>query len=342
LGYDVSVKAVKILIYLLAAICGLISFSCSTSAQLIRTSGTSGHLYALSETTLKLKDKTLLRWSPLAQPGELDYESRFRFTAAPPLFSPFGSAQPEQRLIGIKPRHAGIRPTRAWLLGTANAGVIFFGFRQAIASWGESKGGFHLKHDWDGDGLAQIDELSHLMWGYKMTQFLFWAYRWAGFSSRASHAISISQTALVLTMVEYPIDAYNPKQGLGVSDLIFDYAGIGLAYMKQRHLWLGDFDLKISWRRNIFLTNQPVFAQTYDQFDNFIYWLTYRRGLFLPRKVFCFGLGYGVSHKGDEPNRQFFGGIGLSLPDLLSLFGKGLGRRIGFLEIFYPHLSLRL
>lgn len=88
--------------------------------------------------------------------------------------------------------------------------------------------------------------------------------------------------------------------------------------------------------------NQPVFAQTYDQFGNFIYWLTYRTRLFLPRKVFCFGLGYGVTHHGDEPNREFFGGIGLSLPDLFSLFGKGLSRRIGFLEIFYPHLSLRL
>jgi hypothetical protein len=236
----------------------------------------------------------------------------------------------------------GINYKRAGFLSTANAGAIIYGFRQAISSWGESKGEFHLKNDWKGDNLAQIDELSHFLWGYKMTQFLFWSYRWAGFSSKVSHIISISQTALVLTMVEYPVDAYNPKQGLGLSDLVFDYAGIGLACLKHSFPWMENFDVKISSKNNIFLGKQPLFAQTYGEFDNFIYWLTYKHKLYLPQKVLCFGLGYGVTHRHDVPQRELLVGVGLSLPDFISLFHENLGRRLKFLELFYPNLNMEL
>ncbi|MGB2805985.1 MAG: hypothetical protein WBD64_13940 [Candidatus Zixiibacteriota bacterium] len=211
-----------------------------------------------------------------------------------------------------------------------------------MASWGESKGSFHFKNDWNGDKLKQTDELSHFLWGYKMTQFLFSAYRWSGFSTEASHAISVFQTAFVLTMVEYPIDAYNPQQGLGISDLAFDYAGIGLADVKQRFSGPEDFDFKLSWKRNIFLASQPMFAQTHEEFDNFIYWFTYRTKLFLPQKIVCLGLGYSATRRAGEPKRQFFAGIGLSLPDLFALSGKKLERHAKFLELFYPNLRLEL
>jgi len=235
-----------------------------------------------------------------------------------------------------------INRSRAWLLGTVNSGAVFYGFKQAIAAWGDSKGEFHFKDDWKGDHLAQIDELSHFLWGYKMTQFLFRSYRWAGFSAKTSHAISVFQTAFILTMVEYPIDAYNPKQGFGVSDLVFDYAGIGLAYLRQRHRWLEDFDVKVTFRRSVLLGNQPIFAQTNEEFDNFLYWLTYRADLFLPQKALCFGVGYGVTHRQNEPARHLLLGIGLSLPDFLSLFKEDLGPRFRFLEVFYPNLSVEL
>ena len=335
-----GVKIARILTCFVAAACGLVFFSYPTCAQLHLVSRPSDFSYALSDTTLRLKDNSSQRLVPLQGWRKSHYEFRSTFSRRPSLFTLRPLGEHEQGLCQVKPQRGRINSRRAWLLGSANAGAIFFGFRQAIASWGKTKGGFHFKEDWAGDRLAQIDELSHLMWGYKMTQFLYCAYRWAGFSSKASHLISVSQTALVLTMVEYPIDAYNPKQGLGVSDLVFDYAGIGFAYAKERYAWLGDFDLKISSRRNILLGNQPLFAQTYEQFDNFVYWLTYRTRLFLPQKVFCFGLGYGVTHHGDEPNRHIFGGIGLSLPDFLSLFGEELGRRVGFLETFYPNLNI--
>jgi hypothetical protein len=241
-----------------------------------------------------------------------------------------------------QPRPGRVNYKRASILCTANAGAIFFGFKGAMASWGKSKGAFHFKDDWNGDGLKQTDELSHFLWGYKMTQFLFDAYRWSGFSAKASHAISVFQTAFVMTMVEYPIDAYNAKQGFGVSDLAFDYAGIGLAYLKQRFTGLRDFDFKVSWKRDIFLANQPLFAQTSEEFDNFIYWFTYRTKLFLPQKIFCLGLGYSATRRGDVAKRQFFAGIGLSLPDLAALFGKKLKARAGFLELFYPNLRIKL
>jgi hypothetical protein len=110
--------------------------------------------------------------------------------------------------------------------------------------------------------------------------------------------------------------------------------------MKSSCRWLEDFDVKISSRRNILLGNQPVFAQTYEQFDNFIYWLTFKTRLFLPRKVLCFGLGYGVTHQSGKAERHILGGIGLSLPDCAALLGERIGARLKFLEIFYPNLSV--
>lgn len=246
-----------------------------------------------------------------------------------------------QYTFGLKPEKGRINNKRAWLLGTVNAGGVIYGFKQAMSAWGESKGKFHFKNDWEGDHLAQIDEMSHFMWGYKMTKFLCWSYRWAGFSSKASQIISVSQSAFILTLVEYPVDAYNPQQGLGISDLIFDYAGIGLAFLKQRCSWLEDMDVKISSRKNLLLGNQPVFAQTNEEFDNFIYWLTYRNRLFLSQKAFCFGVGYGVTHQQERPRRELAVGIGLSLPDFLSLFHEDLGRHLRFLEIYYPSLNVK-
>jgi hypothetical protein len=68
--------------------------------------------------------------------------------------------------------------------------AISAGFREATNTWGQSKSKFHLKDDWKGDGLAQTDELSHFMWGYKMTQFLCSAYEWSGFSPKTSQILS--------------------------------------------------------------------------------------------------------------------------------------------------------
>ncbi len=231
---------------------------------------------------------------------------------------------------------------KASIIAGLNLVAITLGFHQAVNTWGESKGKFHIKDDWKGDGLAQTDELSHFMWGYKMTQFLSCAYDWVGFSPKTSQALSSSESALISTLVEYPIDAYNPKQGLGVSDLIFDYLGVGMAIARKHQSWLNDFDFKLSWKKNIFSQNKTPFAQTYEEYDNFIYWLTYRPKLFFPKKLLCFGVGYSVTHLELKPKREFYGGIGLSIPDFASLFGKRLGDKSKFLEILYPNIHIKL
>jgi hypothetical protein len=335
------VKTGKLLICFLAVSGGIFSLTCSGFAHLLSANGASNFYYAFSESTLALKNDNFNYPRFFAGSVEPGFETRLFLFQKAPLSTTHPLPYGERSSIIFRPEQKGINYKRASIIGMVNAGAIFFGFKQAIASWGKSDSGFHFKDDWKGDNLAQTDELSHFIWGYKMTQFFFWAYDWVGLSSKTSQALSISQSALLLTLVEYPIDAYNPKQGLGVSDLIFDYVGVGLAYMKKHKSWLEDFDFKISWKKNIFLANQPMFAQTYEEFDNFIYWFTYRTKLFMPRKIFCFGVGYSVFHPGDTPKRQFYGGIGLSLPDFASLFGKNLKTRVKFLEIFYPNLSIK-
>jgi hypothetical protein len=227
-------------------------------------------------------------------------------------------------------------------MGAGSAAYIYFGLKHAMDSWGKSDGKFHVKDDWTGDHLAQTDELSHFTWGYKMTQLCFWMYDWIGFSPKTSQLVSMIESALILTIVEFPVDAYNPRQGLGVSDLIFDYMGVGFAFAKKHQCSLQDFDVKVSWKRNLFLTNHPAFSQTFGEFDNFIFWLTYRPRLFVPRRVLCIGLGYSVTHRGIEPQREFYCGVGLSLSDFFGLLGKRLKSYTQFLDLFYPNFKLKL
>ena len=319
-------------------ITGLLFPACSVFAQSLPDGRIVAFPYVFSDSVVTGRDGVF------GYPGFFDMSSRatrlslldrsssssFPLTLGNPNSLP---ARPERNRVNCR---------RASVLCTANAAALFFGFKGAMEAWGESKGAFHIKDDWSGDELKQTDELSHFMWGYKMTQFLFSAYRWSGFSTQASHYISVFQTALVLTMVEYPIDAYNPQQGLGLSDLAVDYAGVGLACPKRRFSALDDFDLKISWKRNVFFSNQPMFAQTYEEFDNFIYWFTYRTRLFLPQKIVCLGLGCSATRREGVGRRQVFAGVGLSLPDLAGLFGEKLKARAGFLGVFYPNLRMEL
>jgi len=342
LDYDLIMK-IKEFLKCLSATSGVIFLlTCSGFAHPFYTDGASDFHYAFSESTFTLKDDNF--HSPRFSGGSVESDPKTRLSLFHKhVFStPFPSRHWERNVIIFRPKQKGINYKRASIVGIVNAGAIFFGFKQAISCWGKPESGFYFKDDWNGDNLLQTDELSHFMWGYKMTQFFFWAYDWVGLSSKTSQVLSISQSALLLTLVEYPIDAHNPKQGFGLSDLIFDYLGVSLAYMKKHKSWLEDFDFKISSKKNIFLTNQPLFAQTYEEFDNFIYWFTYSAKLFLPRKILCLGVGYSATHHGGKPKREFFGGIGLSLPDFASLFGKKLQKPAKFLEIFYPNLRIKL
>ncbi len=270
------------------------------------------------------------------------FETKFSLFQNPYIYSSHPTLYQTRPPAAFTLPQSRINYNRAAIFGVGNASAVFYGFKQAMTSWGKSNGRFHIKDDWTGDRLAQTDELSHFMWGYKMTQFFFWTYDWIGLSPKTSQLLSMVESALILTAVEYPVDAYNPKQGLGMSDLIFDYLGVGLAFAKKHQSWFRNVDFKISWKKNIFVSNHSAFAQTYEEYDNFIYWLTCRTNLFLPQKIVCFGLGYSVTHVGNEPGREFYCGIGLSLSDFVSLFGKKLKKHIEFLDLLYPNLKLKL
>lgn len=357
----------KLIISLYALGFVILCLCCSLSAHPLYEYGVSAPLsvfsdLALNSNNIHLSYATFLAYSPAPKPNDYiidkpsdfglsgfsikstgsSFETRLSLLQRPQFSTAFGSPYIQHKLTAPTPKPAKINYKRASFIGMVNAGTIFFGFKQAMRSWGKSNSRFHIKDDWKGDYLAQADELSHFMWGYKMTQFLFTSFRWVGFSSKTTEVLSLFESAMILTSVEYPIDAYNPKQGLGVSDLVFDYLGIGSAFAKRHVTWLQDFDFKISWKENIFSSHHPVFAQTYEEYDNIIYWITYKTKLFLPRKILCFGLGYGVIHHGIEPQRQTYCGIGLSLSEFASLFWGKLKEPAKFLDLFYPNLHVRL
>jgi len=357
----------KLIISCYALSMGILSFTCSLFAHPLYENGISVPHYVFSDLAFDSSNNDLstamfLAYSPAPKPNdyridnssdfglsrfsvkstESDFKTKLSLLQRPQLSTSLSSPYIQHTLTAYVSKPTKINYKRASFIGLVNAGTIGFGFKQAMSSWGRSNGRFHVKDDWKGDHLSQTDEMSHFMWGYKMTEFLFSTYQWTGLSSKASQILSMSESALILTAVEYPIDAYNPKQGLGVSDLIFDYLGVGLAWAKKHESWLGDLDFKISWKNNIFSSKHPVFAQTYEEYDYTIYWITYKAKLFLPRKILCFGLGYGVIHHGIQPHRQTYCGIGLSLSDSASLFGKKLKNYAKFLDLLYPNLRVKL
>lgn len=175
--------------------------------------------------------------------------------------------------------------------------TIFFavGYQQAVKSWGVSNGKFHLKNDWLGDGLAGNDEVSHLWFSAELVKLFTGGFRWVGYDHIKAARLGALQGALLMTFVEFPLDAFNPTQGLGVSDLIFNYLGVGFGYWKTTDSRLGNIDLKISILGNPWQYNNQVFAQAAYDFDQFAFWATYRVPHVL-KDIMVLGVGYSTSH----------------------------------------------
>ena len=129
---------------------------------------------------------------------------------------------------------------------SANLAIMPLAYNHMVNAWGVPDGRFHFKDDWSGDNLALNDEVSHLVVSYKLTQLFHSGYRALGYSEGTARLMGVIEAAVIVTAVEYPIDAYNPTQGFGVSDLLFDYAGIGLGYLKIADSRFADWDLKVS------------------------------------------------------------------------------------------------
>ena len=229
----------------------------------------------------------------------------------------------------------GDKRLRISLALSLNLAMMAPSYNHMVKSWGKPDGKFHLKDDWSGDNLALNDEVSHLLISYKLTQALHSGYRALGFGEKTARILGMTEAAFIVTAVEFPIDAYNPTQGFGVSDLIFDYTGILMAYFKISDSRFADWDLKTSVKsfRN---ANRQVIGDEAEDYDNYIYWLTYRKS------PAVFGLGYGTSHPEiGKVNKEFYLAIGTTLPDILRPVSKKLAGALKWAEVYYFNLNWR-
>ncbi len=233
------------------------------------------------------------------------------------------------------------KSSRLLILGGGHAVALVYTYDQTQKSWGGSTGKFHFKNDWSGDYLAQNDEVSHLFFGYTLTKEFYRAYRWTGFSPKKAKIFSALESAFLLTFVEVPMDAFNTTQGFGVEDLIADYAGIGLGLLKLNHP--GNWDIKTSAKSNPFFSQNHLFSQTGEQFDNFIFWGTYRPPLkWDDRQPFSLGIGYGTRRASNRisPLRELRFGLGTTLPDIVRIFSPKMARSLEVLDFYYLNLNL--
>ncbi len=261
-----------------------------------------------------------LNAEPIARPDSLNGTSAF---AMRPVYKP--------------------KTSRLLILGSGHAAGLVFAYDQTQKSWGGSTGKFHIKNDWSGEGLAQNDEVSHFAIGYTLTKEFYRAYRWVGFSPKKAKTYGALESALLLTFVEFPMDAFNTTQGLGTADLVFNYAGIGLGLLKLSHPQSG-WDVKTSVKSNPFSSQHHLFAQTSEQFDNYVFWGTYRPALkWGERQPFSLGAGYGTRRdkNGISPLREVYFAFGTTIPDFVRALSPKAAKYFEFLDFYYFNLNLR-
>ncbi len=209
--------------------------------------------------------------------------------------------------------------------------------------WGHGYVPFHIKKDdWSDDNLAQTDEISHFMISYKIAQAGTGLSRWSGLSDGTSRWIGGGIALGIMLWVEYPIDAHNPLQGFGVSDMIANCLGVALALSRDK--WFDELsflDVKVSVK-DFSQINNEVIAQTFAQNDAYIYWLTARPSREFPVHV---SLGYSANHENEDriAEREIYLGFGTSLNEIAGLIDPRLFRRLdtfSFYEIsFYFRIN---
>ncbi len=235
------------------------------------------------------------------------------------------------------------KTSRLVVLGGGHVAGLAFAYDQTRKSWGGSTGKFHFKSDWSGDYLAQNDEASHLAVAYTLTKEFYRAYRWAGFSPKKARLYGALESAVLMTFVEVPMDAFNSTQGLGAEDLLANYAGIGLGLLKLSRPV--NWDIKTSAKSNPFDSQNHLFSQTAQQFDNFIFWGTYRPELkWGERQPVSLGLGYSTRRDTDglSPLRELRLGAGTTIPDLVRAFAPNAAKYFEVLDFYYFNLNWRV
>lgn len=243
----------------------------------------------------------------------------------PPFISYMQSSPPERS-----------NSSRLWFVGGFHVVGWALVYTESQRTWGHSRGRFHVKSDWTGDGLNQNDEASHLFFGYTLTRAFSAQWRWGGMPPGRSRTVGATETAIALTLVE-ALDAFNPAQGLGIEDLLFDYAGVGAGLWAVSHP--GDWGIRGSVKRR---AHTRLFAETVRQSDNYIFWATYRPplgwGLMQPLSL---GLGHSARRgaNGVTPVRELHFGIGTTIPDVVRTFAPHAAHYFEFLDFYYFNLN---
>lgn len=201
--------------------------------------------------------------------------------------------------------------------------------------WGKPSGKFHFKDDTD-DNLAFTDEVSHMFASYQIAEGSRWLFRLLGMPQDQIGKYALLEAVLVTTFIEFPLDAFNPDQGLGVSDLIFNSAGVGLSYL--RHHGVTQIDMKFSLKRSPLDFENKFLASNTEEFDNFIWW-----GVWKPRYLWL-GIGYSTNHYRSDGlvESEYYLGAGTTLHDLLHLVSPRAARRLKVLDTFLINLHVQL
>lgn len=214
-----------------------------------------------------------------------------------------------------------------------NVGILSIAYVYASNTWGAPNGKFHFKDDLH-DNLALTDEVSHAFAAYKFAEGFRWLFGVMGMREDKIEKYSLLEAGLLTTLIEFPMDAYNPNQGLGVSDLLFDWAGVGFSYL--HHRGLRNFDLKFSVKKSPFDFEHKVLASESDEFSNFVWW-----GCWKPKYLWL-GAGYSTNHDAVKVESEYYLGVGTTLYDLLALVDRGFADRAKALDSYFINLHLKL
>jgi len=231
---------------------------------------------------------------------------------------------------------------RAAVFGATAFSIAGYAYSRMDDWWGHEYGPAHIKHDdWNGDNLAQTDEVSHMVFSYKITQAGTGLAKWTGFSDGVSRIIGVGISGFIMTWVEYPVDAHNPLQGFGYTDMTANIIGISLA--TARDIWpqhLQGLDLRFSIKPNSEV-NDEFIAQTCNENDAFIYWLTYNPSDNFPVHP---AIGYSANHNNDKrvAEREVYLGFGTSLAEIAGLIDPRWRSKLDFWSLYELSVAFRI
>jgi hypothetical protein len=124
--------------------------------------------------------------------------------------------------------------------------------------------------------------------------------------------------------------------------MLFNTLGVWAAYKHSEPGYQPRWDVKISVKPQFYDGNSRLIAHTNKQYDDYIYWFTYRpsRNRYIP---ILLGAGYSTGHD-DGPLiiKELHLGVGTSLEDIGGLFGDKIAGYLRPLNFFYFNLGTKI